>query len=241
MKDASAWYSPRIRETIRLVRWGVYGRPVLLFPTAGGDAEEAERMGLVAALWPLIEAGRIKLYSLDSVAGRAWLDKRDPRHCAWLQNAFDGAVYREVIPAIRADCRDQGIEIVTAGSSFGAFNALASLCRHPDAVMAAIGMSGTYDLSPWLRGHFDDDFYYSSPWHYLPDLSEGPQLRALRRRFALMAYGGGRWESPDQNWHMADLLGNKGVPNRVVEWGPEWDHDWPTWHKMLPLYLNEVE
>ncbi len=27
----------------RLVRWGTYGQPVLLFPTAGGDAEEIER------------------------------------------------------------------------------------------------------------------------------------------------------------------------------------------------------
>ncbi len=55
-----------------LVRWGHWGQPVLVFPTAGGDAEEIERMQVIAALAPLIEAGRIKVYSCDSLAGRAF-------------------------------------------------------------------------------------------------------------------------------------------------------------------------
>ena len=240
MKDASSWYSDRVQQWVHLVRWGHWGTPVLVFPTAGGDAEEIERNGLVDALGPMLEAGRIKVYSLDSIAGRAWLQRLDPRHCAWLQNQFDGAIYHEVIPAIRADCRAPGIEIVAAGASIGAFNALATLCRHPDAVRAAIGMSGTYNLEPWLRGHFDDDVYFSSPWHFLPGLGEGWQLDQLRRRFALMAYGQGRWESPGESWHMADVLGAKGIPNRVDVWGPEWDHDWPTWQRMLPHYLDAL-
>jgi esterase/lipase superfamily enzyme len=238
MKDSSSWYSERVQRWVRVVRWGHWGTPVLVFPTAGGDPEEIERMGLIDALKPLLEAGRIKIYSLDSIAGRAWLMRLDPRHCTWLQNQYDALVYHEVIPAIRADCRSSDIEIISAGASIGAFNALATLCRHPDAVRVAIGMSGTYDLSPWLRGHFDDDIYFASPWHYLANLGEGLQLDRLRRRFVLLAYGGGRWEAPDENWHMADVLGAKGIPHRVEAWGPEWDHDWPTWHRMLPHYLE---
>jgi esterase/lipase superfamily enzyme len=30
------------------------------------------------------------------------------------------------------------------------------------------------------------------------------------------------------------------VPNRVDPWGPEYDHDWPTWRAMLPLYLDDL-
>ena len=45
MKEATGWHSERLGTEVRLVRWGRYGPPVLLFPTAGGDAEEVERPG----------------------------------------------------------------------------------------------------------------------------------------------------------------------------------------------------
>ena len=74
-REASRWYSERIEQEIALVRWGHWGQPVLIFPTAGGDAEEIERMQLIAALWPLIEGGRIKVFSCDNLAGRAFAAK----------------------------------------------------------------------------------------------------------------------------------------------------------------------
>ena len=83
-KTVSRWYSPRCQMDIALARWGHYGQPVLLFPTAGGDAEEAERMHLIAAIWPLIEAGRIKVYCCDSVAGRALAAKCGNRRAPML-------------------------------------------------------------------------------------------------------------------------------------------------------------
>ncbi|MGD8976966.1 MAG: alpha/beta hydrolase-fold protein [Gammaproteobacteria bacterium] len=241
MKEVSVWYSARLEREVRMARWGHYGTPVLLFPTAGGDAEEVERFHLIGAVWPLIEAGRIKVYSCDSVAGKAWIqDGHAPVYRARLQNAYDSFIYREVVPAIHADCRQSDIEIVTAGASLGAFNAVASLCRHPDVFRTAIGMSGTYDLERWLGGQFFEDFYFSSPIHYLPGLDESPQLDQLRRRFVLLAYVGGRWEDPEESWRLARVLGSKSIPNRVDPWGPEWDHDWPAWRAMLPVYLDEL-
>lgn len=241
MKAVERWHSDRIGQGIQLVRWGHYGAPVLLFPTAGGDAEEVERFHLVSSLQPLIDAGRIKVYSIDSVAGRAWVSgAHSPEHCGWLQNQFQESVYHEVVPAIRGDCGGSPVEIITAGASIGAFNAVAIACRRPDVFRMAIGMSGTYDLDSYLKGKFSQDFYFSSPMHYLPNLNGGSQLDALRHRFILMAYGQGRWEDPDQSWRMSQVLGSKGVPNRVDVWGHEYDHDWPTWRQMLPLYLAEL-
>ena len=40
MKAVERWFSDRLRDEITLVRWGTFGRPVLVFPSAGGDAEE---------------------------------------------------------------------------------------------------------------------------------------------------------------------------------------------------------
>jgi esterase/lipase superfamily enzyme len=240
VKKTASWYSARVEREVRLVRWGHFGTPVLVFPTAGGDDEEIERFGLIQALAPLLGEGRIKVYSIDSLAGRAWLMQQDSaEHCTWLQNQYDALIYHEILPAIRTDCASDTIEIITAGASIGAFNALASLCRHPDAVRAAIGMSGSYDLSPYLHGRFSEAFHHASPWHFLPDL-DGPELDRLRGRFALFTFGQGRWETPSETWHMAHLLGSKKIPNRVDPWGHEWDHDWPTWRAQLPHYLAEL-
>jgi len=239
-KSSDRWYSGRVDQEVTLVRWGHWGQPVLLFPTAGGDAEEVERMGVVEAISPLIEAGRIKVYSCDSVAGRALVARWGSiEHRCWLLNGFEEYVINEVVPAIRADCGGQSLEVISAGASIGAFNAVAVACRYPHAFRAAIGMSGTYDLETLLGFTGNEDFYFASPWRFVPGL-EGPLLDRLRTRFILMAYGEGRWESPRDNWRMADIVGAKGVPNRVDVWGPEWDHDWPTWRSMLPVYLNEL-
>lgn len=238
-KDVTRWYTHRLEQEVQLVRWGHYGTPVLLFPTAGGDAEEVERFHLIRVLQPLIDEGRIKVYSTDSIAGRTWISgDHSAEFCSRVQNLFDAFIYEEVTPAIRKDCDSEDIEIITSGASIGAFNAVATVCRHPDAYRMAIGMSGTYDLSKYLEGRMYPDFYFSSPVHYLPGL-DGPQLELLRTRFILLPTGEGDYEDIGESWRLAKILGAKGVPNRVDPWGTEWHHDWVTWREMLPKYLAE--
>ncbi len=239
MKAVERWHSDRLEQSVTLARWGTFGTPVLVFPTAGGDAEEIERFGLVDACGGLLAAGRVKLYSVDSISGRSWLRRDDPRHSMWLQNAFDAFIVEEALRAIRADCGSDSIELLSAGASIGAFWALEVLCRHPDVFKGAVCMSGSYDLSDRLGGHWSDDFYFSSPLHFLPGLG-GYQLDRLRERFVVLAAGSGRWEDPDESWRVAGLLGDKRIPNRVDQWDAEWDHDWPTWRQMLPLYLDDL-
>lgn len=239
MKLVESWHSDRIDQSVTVVRWGAVGVPVLVFPTAGGDAEEIDRYGLVASLGGLLQAGRIKVYSIDSIPGRSLLERKDARHTTWLLDAFSSVLRNEIVPAIRADCRDASIELVTAGASIGAFNAVSALCRHPDVFRLAIGMSGTYDLTTQLGNHFDDHFYFSSPLHYLRGL-EGAQLDAVRRRFIVLATGSGEWEDPGQTWSMAHVLGSKSIPNRVDVWSEAHHHDWDTWREMLPLYLDDM-
>lgn len=239
-KAVERWTSPRLRTEIALARWGETGTPLLLFPTAGGDAEEIERFLVIDALSDLLAAGRLKVYSCDSLAGRAMLrGDGSPEHRWWVLNQYHQCVYHEVVPAIRTDCGSPSIEVITAGSSIGAFNALAMVCRFPDAFSHALCMSGTYDLGRFVDGPATEDLYVSSPLHFLPRL-EGPILDLLRTRFIVLASGQGRAENIGESWRAADVLGRRGVPNRVDPWGTEWHHDWPTWRRMLPLYMDEL-
>jgi esterase/lipase superfamily enzyme len=240
VKATERWHSERLQQAIGLARWGHYGTPVLVFPTAGGDAEEIERNGVVDACRPLIEEGRVKLYSCDSVAGHAMVSKHgSPDYRMWLLNQFHECVINEVLPAIRADLGGAETPVVTAGASIGAFNALAVMCRYPHAFRAAVGMSGSYWLQRFFDDQFSQDLYFASPTLFLPDL-DGPHLDALRERFAILASGQGAWENVGESWAVGEVLGRKGIPNRVDAWGEEWPHEWPTWRRMLPQYLDEL-
>lgn len=240
-KQHWSWNTPRLPEAARVVRWGHFGTPVLLFPTAGGDYEEVERFKLIHVLEPLIRGGRIKVYSVDSVAGKTWLaGTHSPDYCSRVQNLFDAYIREEVVPLIRRDCESPDIEIIVAGASIGAFNAVASICRHPDVFRMAIAMSGTFDLSKYLQGQFNQDFYFSSPLHYLPGMREdSAQLQRLRQRLVLLPTGEGDYEDPGESWRIANALGAQKVPNRVDLWGRDHHHNWNTWREMLPKYLAE--
>ncbi len=157
----------------------------------------------------------------------------------WLLKQFHECIRREVVPAIHADLGGQAMEVIAGGASIGAFNAVAVLCRYPDAFSAAIGMSGSYRIERFYDEASSQDLYFSAPLQFLPGL-DGPQLDLLRQRFAILASGQGRWENVGESWQMASALGAKGIPNRVDSWGPEWDHEWTTWRAMLPQYLAEL-
>lgn len=229
-----------MKREATLVRWGTYGQPVLLFPTAGGDAEEIERFLMIKVLSPLIDAGKIKVYSCDSVAGLAMVQKEGtPGHRQWLLNQFHQYVRHEVVPAIRKDCNKDDIELIAAGASIGAFHAAAVICRFPDVFSRAICMSGTFDIRRFMSSErFGDDYWVSSPLHFVPTLS-GPHLEKLRQRFILIPSGEGKAEDINESWNLARVLGSKGIPNRVDSWGKETPHDWMTWRDMLPKYLGQ--
>src|SRR5262249_45349267 len=124
-KVSTTWRSDRMQRDSKLTRWGHYGKPVLIFPTAGGDSEGIEGMHLVTGLKPLREAGRIKVYSCDSVAGQAMISQEGtPAQRMWLLNMFHQYIRHEVVPAIRTDCGGDEVGIIAGGASIGAFHAV---------------------------------------------------------------------------------------------------------------------
>ena len=239
MFESSRWYSERLGCETTLNRWGVTGQPVLIFPTAGGDAGEIERFQMIRALEPLLAAGRVKIYSCDSVAGRVWFNQEgSPEHRMYMTHQFHQYIKHEVVPAIRKDCRSDDIGIWASGASIGAFHAVAVTCRFPDMFHRALGLSGTYDLMRFIdRSEPTDYFFVSSPLHFVPTLA-GRHLDVLRTREIRLASGEGKWENIGESFRLAKVLGKMGIPNWVDSWGPNADHDWVVWRAKLPAYLD---
>jgi esterase/lipase superfamily enzyme len=185
--------------TVRVSRWGHYGTPLLLLPSAGADFEEVERFGLIAAIRRLVESGRVKVFSLDGLAAHPWLQARaSPDECARAQRAWETLVSEEVLPLIRDDCRND-VEIYVAGAAFGGCSALGLACRFPDAFRGAMAMS----------------MPFSMPVQW----PEGRQLTQLRQRFIEIATGEGPFERPVHSRVMAQALSSRAVPNHLDLWG----------------------
>ena len=67
-----------ISVRLMLIAYGHYGRPVLVFPSEQGRAWDFENNGMVGAVADLIDAGRVKLYCVDSADAYTWSDRSVP-------------------------------------------------------------------------------------------------------------------------------------------------------------------
>src|SRR4051812_50117743 len=66
--------APGLDRPGTVIRYGHYGRPVLVFPSEQGRAWDYEANGMVGAVADLVEAGRCKLYCVDSFDAPTWAD-----------------------------------------------------------------------------------------------------------------------------------------------------------------------
>lgn len=236
------WRSPVLGLAMPIVHYGWRGQPILLFPTAAADYLENERFWLVKAVEPLLEAGRIQLFSIDSINRLAWMDRTlSVLEQARRQVLYSRYVEDEVVPFIRHACSDDGARAITAGASFGAFHAANALFRRPDLFGGVIAMSGFYDLAPsYLHGISNDDCYFNNPMWYVEHLHGAPLDTLQHHSRIVLVTGQGAYEAPHASRAFHALLERKGVGHIYDEWGHDVNHDWPWWRKMLPYYLERI-
>jgi esterase/lipase superfamily enzyme len=241
-RHITSWHSPALGMEMPVASYGDRGRPVLLFPTAAGDFLEAERMWLVKSVEPLIFAGRVRLFVVDSINRMAWMDSGLPvAEQARRQALYSRYVEDEAVPYVRDAIGNHWARIVATGASFGAFYAANAFFRHPDYFDGLIAMSGFYDLGhSYLHGYNDDNVYFNNPASYLPNLG-GEALETLRHRTNIViATGQGEWEAPHRSRDLSELLDRKQIPHALDLWGHDVSHDWPWWRRMLPYYLDRM-
>jgi esterase/lipase superfamily enzyme len=241
-RKIEGWHSPSLGQDMPIVSYGHWGHPLLLFPTAAADFLENERFGLVGAVAPAIEAGRVRVFSIDSINKQSWMDSGLPApEQARRQALYSQYIEEEVVPYIRSACQDTDLRIATTGASFGAFHAANALFRRPDLFDAVIAMSGFYDLGPdYLKGYSDDNCFFNNPAWYIPGL-QGHPLHLLQTATKIhILTGQGAYEAPDASRQLSGILNSKGIPHFLDVWGHDVDHDWPWWRKMLPYSIDKM-
>ena len=236
------WYSQNLGMEMPLVAYGHSGYPLLMFPTAAADFLEYERFYLIDSISHLIDEGRVRAYSINSVNRYSLLNEQaSPQWKAELLTRYDKYITDEVLPLIRNDTGDPLARPITAGASLGATLSANAYFRHPDLMRGVIAMSGSYDIRPYLKGYSDDNVYFNNPVQYLSNLNDDYHLPRLRSADAIfIVTGQGAYEAPDRSRQLSQILSSKGIPHHLELWGHDVNHDWPWWRKMLPYYLGKL-
>lgn len=238
-RSITSWYSPSLGKEMPIATYGTYGFALLMVPTAGADYLEYERFQLLDHLAPFVNAGKLKIYSIDSINKESWLNNEMAgEHKAIRHNQYNQYVYNEVIPFIK-NSTSWDTPIYIAGASLGALHSMNLFLKRPDLLNGVIAMSGVYDLTEYTKGFFDEQVYFNSPVHYIPNLTDHGILEQIRRSNHIhILTGSGSYEAPDAARNFAGILYDKGITYELSVWGDEWTHDWPTWRAMLPLWID---
>lgn len=236
MRNLYEWTSPSVGQTMHVARWGTTGKSFVLFPTGGADYLDVERFLLVRALAPLVEAGRVRVYSVDSVCRQGWLSDLSPAEKVRWQSRYAHFLEDELLPFLDNDAGGNAGMIGVGGASLGAYQAWSLATRRPDRVGLCVGLSGTYLMDRRLYGYWDHDWYYHDPRQFVPGL-QGELLDQLRKvRFVFGV--GERYENHTYTDAAEAVLHKQGVPVEVLRWRAPAGHDWPTWRSMLPRILD---
>lgn len=235
-------FSPGLDRPLSVIRYGHWGRPVVVFPTSGGRAADYADRGMVDALSFLIDAGRIKLYCLDSLDHLSWSNKAvDHETRARHHDDYERWVTEEVVRFIRGDSPGSG-DLLATGCSLGGFHAVHFALRRPDLFPVAIASSGAFDPSWWNTwGYAGLSAYVHNPMWYVPDLG-GEHLDWLRSRLHLvLTVGRGPFENETgclpTTRALASRLQDKGIHCELDEWGDDASHDWPWWQRQIVHHL----
>ena len=228
---------------LEVVRHGSWGRPVLLFPSEAGSAHDAEGNGMLDAVRPLVDAGRVSLFCVDTLDASSWCDNDLPtEERARRAQGYTSWLSEQVLPWV-LEQTGGAHGVVTVGVSLGAYHAVHLTLRRADVAPVAIGLSGNYDVTTWNGwGEVGDATYFANPTAYVANM-EGDHLAWIRSRVSvLLVVGQGAFEvSPTKalpaTRAFSDVLSHKGIRHELDVWGYDSAHDWPWWQRQLAHHL----
>lgn len=240
-KEYHRWHSSRLGREMGVAVYGHYGPPLLAFPTSAGDEWEQENQGMIGALGDFLDAGRVKIFTVNSLNSEGFYDKgAHPFHRSYVQSQYDAYIRSEVVPFVMEHCQNPWMGVATMGASFGAYYAANTLFKHPEVVRRCFALSGVYDLKRFMDGMYDDNFYFNNPMDYLANLSDAGVLGQLAQCDIHIATGTGPWEDSSSSYRLSEVLRSRGIAHHLDDWGPAGGHDWPYWKHQMREYIANL-
>ena len=132
--------------------------------------------------------------------------------------------------------------VIAHGCSLGAFHAVNIAARRPHLFKKIVAFSGRYDLTMAIdhfqdlfEGFYNEEIYFNTPTHFLPNLSCSWLLRHLRALHIILTIGE-QDAFRGNNEHLSHILHSKGIGHEFHLWRGI-VHQGRDWRQMARLYV----
>jgi len=230
-----SWKSPSLGKKMDLMVYGTSGTPVIIFPSEEGACNEWEETGMIEALNEQIEEEYNQFYCVDSVAVESLLNKEaDPCVRIRRQIQYEQYIVDELIPFIKK--QNKNPYLIVAGAFLGAYYAMLLALKHPEKINKVIGISGTYNIKPYLDGYYDDTVYYNNPVDFLPNLNNKEMINQISTiDIRLLSYLNDPQRSSAEK--MSDTLWLKNIDHNFYIWDEKVSDPWSLVDTMFKEHL----
>lgn len=219
--------------------YGHFGISLLFFnsePDSNGNPQSAQ---LIEKLKKHIIKGKIKIFELPGMYEELWWSKEfDPEAVSKRHYDYNNFLQEELIPSVY-NHSGGAVPLISAGVSLGGYHAANTYFRRPDLFIGTIAIDGYFDLQEFTKGFFDENCYFNSPIHYLPNLNDNFWMSyLLSRKHVYLFSGSGENENPGRLTHFDEILSMKNIPHHTEIWDDKWGFNLETWYQMLEKVIN---
>ncbi len=234
-KKHHTWKSPSLGREMNICVYGTSGTPVIIYPSEEGKCTEWEETGMIELLGEQLEQGYNQLFCVDSVSDESLLNKNvEPYVRVSRLKQYEQYVTDELIPFIHE--QNSNPYIINTGVFLGAYYALLFALKHPEQVGKVIGLSGTYNIKPYLDGYYDDNVYYNNPVDFIPNLNENNILDKISRLdIRLLTYAND--PQRNQSERMSETLWLKYLEHNFYVWDQKVSDPWDLVASMVKEHL----
>ena len=241
--EETVWYSERLHRDMRIRIYGHYGPAVIAFPCQDKLSDDFYHNGMIDALAPFIDGGRMKLFCLDANDDETVsLGCYNPGHGAYMLDQYHEYVIHEVLPFVYDKQCGYCLPYLI-GASMGASHAANHFFRRPELFSGFIALSGGYDMSRFFPNHMDDYVYRNSPVHYLAGMGiDHPYIQEYNQKAMVVVVGEGAFEYLVRYtavW-LKTITDEKGIHVWYNFWDGNSIHDWPSWRYQMPYFLDKI-
>lgn len=240
-------YSGYLGRDMEYKVYGDKGKPVLVFPTAGGRFPQYEEFGMIETIKGFIDHGKIQVWTCDGIDNETFFaDYGSPAERIARHELYDKYITKELVPSILAESRANnggaGQKILVTGCSMGGYHSANFFFRHPEVFDTLISLSGLFSANYFFGDYMDENVYYNSPLDYLPNLSDERFLRLYRQSRIIICCGRGAYEERmiADTLRMKDILKDKRIPAWIDIWGTDVNHHWDWWKKQIVYFLDRT-